>query len=86
MVAIALFGPLVAPHSPTEFVAAPNAGPSANALFGADALGRDVFSRWLYGGLTVLLDLGRGDHRRHRRRRPPSGSSRPTAATGSTTC
>jgi peptide/nickel transport system permease protein len=54
MVAIALFGPLVAPHSPTEFVAAPNAGPSSNALFGADALGRDVFSRWLHGGLTVL--------------------------------
>ena len=54
MVAIALFGRFVAPHSPTEFVAAPNAGPSANALFGADALGRDVFSRWLYGGFTVL--------------------------------
>jgi peptide/nickel transport system permease protein len=54
MVAIAVFGPLVAPHSPTEFVAAPNAGPSGNALFGADALGRDVFSRWLHGGLTVL--------------------------------
>jgi peptide/nickel transport system permease protein len=54
MVAIALFGPLVAPHSPTEFVAAPNTGPSGNALFGADALGRDVFSRWLHGGLTVL--------------------------------
>src|SRR6185436_19728289 len=48
------FGRFVAPHSPTEFVAAPNAGPSANALFGADALGRDVFSRWLYGGFTVL--------------------------------
>ena len=54
MVAIALFGRFVAPHSPTEFVAAPNAGPSADALFGADALGRDVFSRWLYGGFTVL--------------------------------
>jgi peptide/nickel transport system permease protein len=54
MLAIALFGPLVAPHSPTEFVAAPNAGPSSNALFGADALGRDVFSRWLHGGLTVI--------------------------------
>jgi peptide/nickel transport system permease protein len=54
IVAIAIFGPLVAPHSPTEFVAAPNAGPSSNALFGADALGRDVFSRWLHGGLTVL--------------------------------
>jgi peptide/nickel transport system permease protein len=54
IVAIAVFGPLVAPHSPTEFVAAPNSGPSSNALFGADALGRDVFSRWLHGGLTVL--------------------------------
>jgi len=54
MLAIALIGPLVAPHSPTEFVAAPNSGPSSNALFGADALGRDVFSRWLHGGLTVL--------------------------------
>jgi peptide/nickel transport system permease protein len=54
MVAIALLGPLVAPHTPTEFVAAPNSGPSSEALFGADALGRDVFSRWLHGGLTVL--------------------------------
>jgi len=54
MVAIAVFGPLAAPHSPTEFVAQPNSGPSSAALFGADALGRDVFSRWLHGGLTVL--------------------------------
>lgn len=54
MVVIALLGPLVAPHSPTEFVAAPNAAPSADALFGADALGRDVWSRFLNGGRTVL--------------------------------
>jgi peptide/nickel transport system permease protein len=54
LIVIAVFGPLVAPHSPTEFVAAPNSGPSADALFGADALGRDVFSRWLHGGLSVL--------------------------------
>jgi peptide/nickel transport system permease protein len=54
IVAIAVFGPLVAPHSPTEFVAAPNSGPSGTAVFGADALGRDVFSRFLHGGLTVL--------------------------------
>jgi peptide/nickel transport system permease protein len=54
VVAIAVFGPLVAPHSPTEFVAAPNSGPSSTAIFGADALGRDVFSRFLHGGLTVL--------------------------------
>jgi len=54
MVLIAVFGRFVAPHSPTEFIGVPNSAPSSTALFGADALGRDVFSRWLYGGLTVL--------------------------------
>jgi peptide/nickel transport system permease protein len=54
VVAVAVFGPLVAPHSPTEFIAAPNTGPSSDAIFGADALGRDVFSRFLHGGLSVL--------------------------------
>ncbi len=54
MVLIALVGPLVAPHSPTAFVGAPNAGPSSGALFGTDTLGRDVFSRFLHGGLSVL--------------------------------
>jgi peptide/nickel transport system permease protein len=54
MIAIALFGPLLAPHSPTEFVAAPNSGPSSTALFGADALGRDVWTRFLNGGRTVI--------------------------------
>jgi peptide/nickel transport system permease protein len=54
MVLIALLGPLFAPHSPTGFVGAPNSGPSSHALFGADQLGRDVFSRFLDGGRTVL--------------------------------
>jgi peptide/nickel transport system permease protein len=54
IVALAVFGPLLAPHSPTEFVAVPNSGPSSTAVFGADALGRDVLSRFLSGGLTVL--------------------------------
>jgi peptide/nickel transport system permease protein len=54
IVAIAVFGPLVAPHSPTEFIAVPNSGPSGEAVFGADAIGRDVLSRFLHGGLTVL--------------------------------
>jgi peptide/nickel transport system permease protein len=58
LVVVALFGPLVAPHSPTEFIAVPNTGPSADALFGADALGRDVFSRFLNGGLSVLWMSG----------------------------
>ncbi len=54
IVLIALFGPLIAPHSPTQFVTAPNSPPSSQALFGGDSLGRDVWSRFLYGGRTVL--------------------------------
>jgi peptide/nickel transport system permease protein len=54
IVLVAVLGPLVAPHSPTEFVAIPNSGPSTAATFGADSLGRDVLSRFLYGGRTVL--------------------------------
>jgi peptide/nickel transport system permease protein len=54
LVLVALVGPLVAPHSPTEFVAIPNSPPSSDAVFGADALGRDVLSRFLHGGATVL--------------------------------
>jgi peptide/nickel transport system permease protein len=54
IVVVALAGPLVAPHSPTEFVAVPNSGPGGEAAFGADALGRDVLSRFLNGGRTVL--------------------------------
>jgi peptide/nickel transport system permease protein len=54
MVLIALLGPLFAPHSPTAFVGAPNAGPSSQALFGTDTLGRDLFSRFLHGGISVI--------------------------------
>jgi peptide/nickel transport system permease protein len=54
IVLVALVGPLVAPHSPTEFVGIPNSPPSDDAIFGTDALGRDVLSRFLHGGRTVL--------------------------------
>ena len=54
IVLVALLGPLVAPYSPTEFVAIPNSKPSDDVLFGADALGRDVWSRFLHGGKSVL--------------------------------
>ena len=55
IILIAFAGPLVAPYSPTEFVGPPNSGPSGEAVFGTDALGRDVLSRFLYGGRTVLV-------------------------------
>jgi peptide/nickel transport system permease protein len=54
VVAVAVFGPAVAPHSPTTFVAPPYAPPSGTALFGTDNLGRDVLSRFLCGGLSIL--------------------------------
>jgi peptide/nickel transport system permease protein len=55
VVAIALFGPLAAPHSPTELLAPPYAHPSVAPPLGADELGRDVLSRVLHGGLSILI-------------------------------
>lgn len=54
MVLVALVGPLLAPHSPDAFVTAPNGPGTSQALFGGDALGRDVWSRFLHGGTSVL--------------------------------
>jgi len=51
---IALVGPYLAPHGTTEFVDAAFAPPSRIAVFGADNLGRDVLSRFLAGGRSVL--------------------------------
>jgi peptide/nickel transport system permease protein len=55
MVLVAVIGPFVAPHSPTEFVAPPFAQPSSHVLLGADELGRDVLSRFLHGGYVILV-------------------------------
>jgi peptide/nickel transport system permease protein len=54
LVFIALFGPFFAPHSPTDFVGAPNTGPSDVARFGTDHIGQDVWTRFLWGGREVL--------------------------------
>lgn len=54
VVAVAVIGPLVAPHSTADPIGAPGQAPGGTALLGTDALGRDVFSRVLHGGLTVL--------------------------------
>jgi peptide/nickel transport system permease protein len=51
---IALFGPMVAPHSPSDIVGAPYQGPMAGAVLGTDYLGEDVFSRVLWGGRSVV--------------------------------
>lgn len=54
IVAIALFGPLLAPHELDAPVGVPGAAPGGGEPLGTDALGRDVLSRVLNGGLPVL--------------------------------
>jgi peptide/nickel transport system permease protein len=55
VVGIAVIGPLVAPHGPTEFVGTPNTRNVEGLLLGTDFLGQDVWSRFLYGGRIILM-------------------------------
>jgi peptide/nickel transport system permease protein len=55
VLAVALLGPYLAPHDPDAPVGLPNSGPSGSAPFGTDLLGRDVLSRVLHGGRSVIL-------------------------------
>lgn len=55
VILLAVVGPFVAPHSPTEFVTSPFAPPSPGVLLGGDSLGRDVLSRCLAGGWELIL-------------------------------
>lgn len=56
MLGVIVFGRFLAPYSPNELgVGVQTMGPSGDHLFGTDHLGRDVFSRFLVGGDTILL-------------------------------
>ena len=55
VLAVAFLGPLAAPYSPTKPVGLPGSGPSLHDLLGTDFIGRDVLSRVLYGGRSVIL-------------------------------
>src|SRR5205807_1265479 len=50
ILAIAIIGPHVAPHSGSDFVGTPNSTSVPGALFGTDHIGQDVWSRFLHGG------------------------------------
>ncbi len=50
----ALLAPRLAPFDPMALVASPLTPPGATHLLGTDHLGRDVFSRLLYGGRWTL--------------------------------
>ena len=58
VVLVALVGPLFAPHSPSELLGVPYQHPSGHPLLGTDFLGRDVLSRVLWGGRTVIALAG----------------------------
>ena len=54
VLAVALLGPLVAPHPLDQPVGVPGSPPGNGAPLGTDFLGRDVLSRVLHGGFSVL--------------------------------
>ena len=59
-VTVAVFAPVIAPYGPKEqnldlLVSGKPVGPSMQHLFGVDLLGRDEFSRILYGARYSLL-------------------------------
>jgi ABC-type dipeptide/oligopeptide/nickel transport system permease subunit len=57
LVLVAVFAPLIAPYTPIERTSEFRASPSLDHLFGTDRIGRDVFSRVIYGA-RVSLKVG----------------------------
>lgn len=59
IVAMSIFAPALATHNPFEpNIAQRLQGPSLNHFFGTDSLGRDMYSRILFGGrISMLLSL-----------------------------
>lgn len=60
MIAIAIFAPVIAPYDPvSQNREAILMGPSAEYIMGTDDLGRDVFSRIIYGArISMLVGFG----------------------------
>lgn len=52
---VAIFGPLLAPHDPLAAAGLPGRPPSWQFPFGTDEVGRDMFSRVLYGIRSTWL-------------------------------
>lgn len=52
---IAVFGRYAAPYQPDEILGAAFASPSPDHRLGLDYVGRDVLSRFLWGGRTAIL-------------------------------
>ena len=57
MAIVAIFAPLLSPYNPDSIVENETLAPSLGHLFGTDDIGRDVFSRALYGA-RISLTVG----------------------------
>jgi peptide/nickel transport system permease protein len=55
MILMAVFAPLIAPHSPTSTSFTPYQGPSSQNWLGTTGNGNDVFSQIVYGARVSLL-------------------------------
>ncbi len=61
IVTVAVFAPLLAPHSPTATTFTPYLGPSAGHWLGTTGNGQDVFSQLIFGArISLLVGLGAG--------------------------
>jgi peptide/nickel transport system permease protein len=61
IVVVAVFAPLLAPHSPTATNFTPYSGPTSVNWLGTTGLGQDVFSQLIYGArVSLLVGLGAG--------------------------
>jgi peptide/nickel transport system permease protein len=61
IIAVAVFAPLLAPHSPTATAFTPYLGPGAGHWLGTTGNGQDVFSQLIYGArVSLLVGLGAG--------------------------
>jgi peptide/nickel transport system permease protein len=54
-IVVAVFAPLIAPHSPTATTFTPYRNPSGTNWFGTTGNGQDVFSQLIYGARVSLL-------------------------------
>jgi peptide/nickel transport system permease protein len=52
---VGIFGRYLAPYAPDEMFGAPFSAPSADHKLGLDFAGRDVMSRFLFGGQTAIF-------------------------------
>ncbi len=54
IIIITIFAPIIAPYNPIKFVGDTFSPPNSEFFMGTDNLGRDVFSRVIYGSRIVL--------------------------------